>query len=313
MAISRFFKDVLIDDQDRSWTTLAKAVVAEYAVTTMFLFFTIGTVSSNCHTLDNASRSGADKSLDSAGFGTCFLGTSNVLNIAIAFGFSIFVLVYCAASFSGGHINPAVTFGMFVARKISVLRAVLYMVAQCLGACTGAGLVRAIDDDGWRAAGGGANALSPGFGEAAGWGLETILTMALVFTVFAATDSERATDTAHLPVLAPFAIGMVVFLCHLVAIPLDGCSINPARSFGAAAVSGSWDNQWVFWVGPLSGAVLAAAIYELIFRTKAHKAVAHPSEFDVEGGVKLPEVSAQLPAFSGVEGLRETRNGQGST
>ncbi len=57
-----------------------------------------------------------------------------------------------------------------------------------------------IDDDGWRAAGGGANALSPGFGEAAGWGLETILTMALVFTVFAATDSERATDTAHLPV-----------------------------------------------------------------------------------------------------------------
>ncbi|KAK9917142.1 hypothetical protein WJX75_001261 [Coccomyxa subellipsoidea] len=278
------YQDVIIDEQDKSWATLTKAVVAEYAVTTMFLFITIGTVSSNCHTLDNASHSGADKSLESAGFGTCFLGTANVLNIALAFGFSIFVLVYIAASFSGGHINPAVTFGMLVARKISVLRGLLYIVAQVLGACTGAALVRATDYKGWHAAGGGANALSSGVSEAAGWGLETILTMALVFTVFAATDAERATDTAHLPVLAPFAIGMVVFLCHLVAIPLDGCSINPARSFGAAAVSGSWDNQWVFWVGPLSGAVLAAAVYELVFRTKSNKAVARPSDFDVEGG-----------------------------
>ncbi|CAL8463398.1 g2932 [Coccomyxa elongata] len=301
------YQEILIDEQDKSWGTLIKAVVAEYAVTTLFLFFTIGTVSSNCHTADNASHAGADKSLESAGYGTCFLGTGNVLNIALAFGFSIFVLVYCAASFSGGHINPAVTFGMLVARKISISRAVLYMVAQCLGACTGAGLVKAIDSHGWRAAGGGTNALSAGVSNAAGWGLETILTMALVFTVFAATDAERASDTAHLPVLAPLAIGMVVFLCHMVAIPLDGCSINPARSFGAAAVAGKWDDQWVFWVGPLCGGLIAAAAYEFLFRTKPNKSVAYPSSFDVEGGGKLPEVNAALPAFSGVEGLKEVK------
>lgn len=71
--------------------------------------------------------------------------------------------------------------------------------------------------------------------------------------------------------LAPLAIGMDVFLCHMVAIPLDGCSINPARSFGASAVAGQFPDHWVFWIGPLSGAVLAALIYEFGFRTPASK------------------------------------------
>ncbi|CAL8463399.1 g2933 [Coccomyxa elongata] len=259
--------EILIDKEDRSWGTLAKAVIAEYATTTIFIFLAIGTISSNCHTADNAAHSGADKSLTNAAYGSCFLGTGNVLNIAMAFGFSIFVLVYCAASFSG--------------------------------------FVKAIDKYGWRAGGGGANVLR--ISQAAGWGLETILTMALVFTVFAATDAERAVDTAHLPVLAPFAIGMVVFLCHLVAIPLDGCSINPARSFGASLVSGNWHNQWVFWVGPISGAVIAVALYELAFRTRRNKEVASPGEADVEGGRMQPQVQAQLPAYAGVEGLNEIR------
>lgn len=127
------------------------------------------------------------------------------------------------------------------------------------------------------------NTLSPGITKAGGWGLETIITLTLVFTVFCATDAERGSETAHLPVsmrsyiasgmeritsrpcmlhacssgvaicpvqvLAPFAIGMDVFLCHLVAIPLDGCSINPARSFGASLVAGQWTDQWVFGWG----------------------------------------------------------------
>ncbi|BDA48738.1 Aquaporin PIP2-4 [Coccomyxa sp. Obi] len=274
--------EVLIDKEDRSWGTLAKAVLAEYASTTIFLFIAIGTISSNCHTADNVAHSGADKSLKNAEYGSCFLGTGNVLNIAMAFGFGIFVLVYFAASFS-----------------------VLYMVFQCLGASTGAGFVKAVDKYGWRAAGGGANVLH--ISHAAGWGLETILTMALVFTVFAATDAERAVDTAHLPVLAPFAIGMVVLLCHLVAIPLDGCSINPARTFGASLVSGNWHGQWVFWAGPISGSILAVALYELAFRTRRHKEVAYPGEADLEGGRRQPQVPAQLPAYAGVEGLNEVK------
>lgn len=108
-----------------------------------------------------------------------------------------------------------------------------------------------MDPNGWHAAGGGVNSLATGITSAAGWGLETVLTTTLVFIVFCATDAERGSDTAHLPVrvqhggcnrplhvnilqgsliharalqvLAPFAIGMDVFLCHMVAIPLDGC------------------------------------------------------------------------------------------
>ena len=91
---------------------------------------------------------------------------------------------------------------------------------------------------------------------------------ALVFVVFAATDAERAVSTAPLPILAPLSIGMIVFACHLVAIPIDGCSINPARSFGPALVAERWHNFWIFWVGPYTGALIASVMYELLFRTR---------------------------------------------
>ncbi|EIE22533.1 aquaporin-like protein, partial [Coccomyxa subellipsoidea C-169] len=169
------------------------------------------------------------------------------LNIAMSFGGAIAVLVYAAASFSGGHLNPAVSVAFWLAGKISALRAVLYIVCQCLGACAGSALVLAIDHNGFKAALGASNRLNTGINPANAWGAETILTCVLVFVVFAATDTQRSATSGHLSVLAPFSIGLAVFLAHLVAVPIDGCSINPARSFGTAAVAHEWTHQWIFW------------------------------------------------------------------
>ena len=73
--------------------------------------------------------------------------------------------------------------------------------------------------------------------------------------------------------LAPFAIGVTVFLCHLVALPVDGCSVNPARSFGTSAVAGNWDDQWIFWVGPIGGGIIAAVVYETLLRDQSQSKV----------------------------------------
>jgi aquaporin PIP len=151
---------------------------------------------------------------------------------------------------------------MFLARRISLLRAIVYVICQLAGAIVGSALVRAVDPFGFRAALGAANRLNSWANVGTGLGAELILTAIFVFVVFAAVDHTRGANSAHLPVLAPFAIGIVVFLCHLVAVPIDGCSVNPARSFGAAVVSRTWTHHWIFWVGPIVGGAAAGLLYE---------------------------------------------------
>jgi MIP family channel proteins len=180
----------------------------------------------------------------------------------MAFGFSIFVLVYAAASFSGGHLNPAVTAAMFFTGKVSLLRAVTYILAQMCGAMLGSALVLGIDPTGFSAALGAVNQRNDWVGRGNAFGIEALLTAFFVFVVFAAVDQGRAESTAHLSVLAPFSIGMAVFLAHIVAVPIDGCSINPARSFGTAVTSGVWTDHWIFWIGPLGGGIISGLLYE---------------------------------------------------
>ncbi|KAI3995553.1 hypothetical protein MKX01_023298, partial [Papaver californicum] len=145
-----------------------------------------------------------------------------------------------------GHINPAVTFGLFLARKVSLIRAVLYLVAQCLGAVCGAGLVKAFQESYYVRFGGGANELNAGYSTATGLAAEIIGTFVLVYTVLSATDPKRSARDSHIPVLAPLPIGFAVFLVHLATIPITGTSINPARSLGAAVIYNkdkAWDDQ----------------------------------------------------------------------
>lgn len=111
-----------------------------------------------------------------------------------------------------------------------------------------------------------------------GLGIELLLTALFVFIVFAATDKARGATTPHLPSLAPFAIGIALFLAHIVAVPIDGCSVNPARSFGTAVTSGVWHQHWIFWVGPLVGGGVVGLLYESF----AYRALAYAGALEVE-------------------------------
>ncbi|KAJ0970493.1 hypothetical protein J5N97_023370 [Dioscorea zingiberensis] len=255
----------LIDVEELGKWSFYRAVIAEFIATLLFLYITVATVIGYKHQSDPTLGN-----VDAACSGVGILG------IAWAFGGMIFILVYCTAGISGGHINPAVTFGLFLARKVSLIRAVLYMVAQCLGAICGVGLVKGFQKAYYVRYGGGANELALGYSRGTGLAAEIIGTFVLVYTVFSATDPKRSARDSHVPVLAPLPIGFAVFMVHLATIPITGTGINPARSFGAAVIYNkdkAWDDQWIFWVGPFIGAAIAAAYHQYILRAGAVKAL----------------------------------------
>nr|GEV05957.1 aquaporin-like protein [Tanacetum cinerariifolium] len=249
------------DSKELTKWSFYRALIAEFIATLLFLYITVLTVIGYKSQIAN---------------GTDACGGVGVLGIAWAFGGMIFVLVYCTAGISGGHINPAVTFGLFIARKVSLPRAIMYMVAQCLGAICGVGLVKSFHKTYYNTYGGGANELADGYNKGTGLGAEIIGTFVLVYTVLSATDPKRNARDSHVPVLAPLPIGFAVFMVHLATIPITGTGINPARSFGAAVIYNkekAWDDQWIFWVGPFIGAAIAAFYHEFILKAGAYKAL----------------------------------------
>jgi aquaporin Z len=194
------------------------------------------------------------------------------LGISFAFGMVLLVLVYSIGPISGCHVNPAVTLAMLAARKISLRDALLYIVVQCIGAVIGAELLF------WIALGlpgykiglnglgqNGFDAFSPGlYTLQAGLVAETVLTFFFLLAIFGATSKEAPKGFAGI------GIGFSLFIVHLVGIPVTGTSVNPARSLGPAlvlAANGSWDalNQvWAFWLAPIVGAIIAAAVWVLV-------------------------------------------------
>ncbi|KAF3493839.1 hypothetical protein DY000_02056091 [Brassica cretica] len=253
----------LFDPEELTKWSFYRAVIAEFVATLLFLYITVLTVIG--YKIQTDSTAGG---VDCGGVG--------ILGIAWAFGGMIFILVYCTAGISGGHINPAVTFGLLLARKVSLVRAILYMVAQCLGAICGVGFVKAFQSSYYVRYGGGANSLADGYSTGTGLAAEIIGTFVLVYTVFSATDPKRSARDSHVPVLAPLPIGFAVFMVHLATIPITGTGINPARSFGAAVIfneSKPWDDHWVFWVGPFVGAAIAAFYHQFVLRASGSKSL----------------------------------------
>jgi aquaporin Z len=186
--------------------------------------------------------------------------------VSLAFGLSLLAMVYTIGHISGCHINPAVTLGLFITKKMERRYAVGYWIAQILGAIVAAaclllvakGTPAGYDPAALGFAANGYGAHSPGqYGLVAAAVTEVLLTFFLVFTVIGSTDLKAPVGFAGLP------IGLVLVLIHLVGIPVTNTSVNPARSIGPALFVGGWALQqlWLFIVAPLVGAALAAAVY----------------------------------------------------
>ncbi|HYS72951.1 MAG TPA: MIP family channel protein [Thermoplasmata archaeon] len=194
--------------------------------------------------------------------------TSDLLLVALAHGLAIGVMVSALAHVSGGHFNPAVTFGALVSRQISPRLAGVYWIAQLLGGVGGAAMLALIfPQNVWQ----GYHLGTPALGTAAsvGWDVgvgtgilvEAVLTFFLVFVIFGTGIDPKGSFNA----VGGFAIGLTISIDIMMGGPLTGAAMNPARWFGPAIVSGFFDNWYVYWVGPLIGGAIAALLYRYVF------------------------------------------------
>ena len=188
-----------------------------------------------------------------------------LVTVALAHGLALAVLVSAFGPVSGGHFNPAVTFGVWITGRIEAARAGLYVVAQLLGAVLAALALRIVfNDAAWRPVNLGTPKVLGGVGIVQGIVIEAILTVLLLVAVFGTAIDPRA------PKIGGLAIGLAVAADIFMGGPLTGAAMNPARWFGPAVVSGAFDTWYVWWIGPLVGAGVAALIYRHALEERAH-------------------------------------------
>ena len=193
-----------------------------------------------------------------------FLGTAangGHMAVALAFGLSIVAAAYVIGGISGCHINPAVSLAMYIVKKLSGPDLANYIIAQVIGAIIGALLLRILvtlaglqDQTGGLGSNGYAN-----IGAWAGLLTEIILTFIFVFTILGVTSNPAFSN------IAGIVIGLALTFVHIVGIPLTGTSVNPARSIGPSLFAGVFTPMlqlWVFIIGPLAGAALAAYVFK---------------------------------------------------
>jgi aquaporin Z len=222
-----------------------RKLVAEFVGTAILVFFAVG----------------------SAVFGIDKIGA---VGVALAFGLTLLALAYAIGPLSGCHINPAVTMGALVSGRITIIDAAGYWVAQVLGGIAGAALLRLMtssfgkvkDQTGAL----GTNNWGPAITEQGTFLLEVILTFLLVLVVLIVTSRTGSTAFAGL------AIGLSLTVIHLVGIPLDGTSVNPARSIGPALLHGgsALTHVWLFIIAPLIGGAVAAFVAPILTAAAKH-------------------------------------------
>ncbi|KAM9674059.1 aquaporin-6 [Trichechus inunguis] len=217
----------------RLWTAIVKALFAEFPATGLYVFFGMGSVLRWPSALPS------------------------ILQVAITFNLATAMAVQITWKASGAHVNPAVTLAYRTGSHISLPRAVAYVAAQLAGAVAGAALLYGVTPGDIRATLG-INVVRSNISAGQAVAVELILTLQLVLCVFASTDNRQ---TSGSPAIIN---GISVALGHLVGIYFTGCSMNPAHSFGPAVIFGKFTVHWIFWVGPLTGAVLASLIYNFI-------------------------------------------------
>ena len=196
-----------------------------------------------------------------------------LLGISLAFGLAVVAMAYAIGPISGCHINPAITIGMLVAKKITVADAIGYIIAQFLGAVAGAGILYTIisgrnDFEGLKEWALGSNGWGEGYlgnySTTAAFITEAAMTCLFLLVIFATTSTKGSGP------LTGLAIGITLVLIHMVAIPVTGTSVNPARSFGPAIFAGgkAMSQLWLFLVAPIVGGILGALIWKGLLETK---------------------------------------------
>jgi MIP family channel proteins len=216
---------------------LCEALIAELIGTFAFVFIGAGSIISN----------------------TMTHGALDTVGIALVHGLALSIVITIFAATSGGYINPAVTVGFLVTRRIAPFLGILYIVAQLVVATLVGPLLRAVFPQAvWQAAQPGTPNLAPGVSFGLGVLVEVILTYFLVLAVFGTAVDPRA------PKIGGFGIGLTVLIDILVGAALTGASMNPARTFGPALAGGFWQKDLVYWIGPIVGGVIAALIYEYV-------------------------------------------------
>jgi MIP family channel proteins len=240
----RFNFNVHWNESEDDSGKFARACIAEFIAMTFFVILGCG---------------GAMTTLHSA--------TPNMMEIASSFGFAIMVIAQFIGPLSGGHINCAVSFALFLGGRISGKRCLAYTAAQLAGSVCGALFLLAIFGTSYQGPkqNFASNQWDPTvFNDGQVWIAEMFGTAILIFNVFATIDHPVEGGGA----LGVFPIAMSVMVAHLFLIPIDGCSINPTRSFGPYLVAsmigheGNFKNQqYMFWFGPLCGATVAAIVY----------------------------------------------------
>ncbi|ERM98708.1 aquaporin TIP2-1 [Amborella trichopoda] len=218
-----------------------KAYLAEFISTLLFVFAGVGSAIAYNKLTSSAA-------LDPAG----------LVAVALCHGFALFVAVAVGANISGGHVNPAVTFGLAIGGQITILTGIVYWIAQLVGAIVASFLLKFVT-------GGLAipiHSVASGVGAVEAVVMEIVITFALVYTVYAtAADPKKGS----LGTIAPIGIGFIVGANILAAGPFSGGSMNPARSFGPAVASGDFTDNWIYWVGPLIGGALAGLVYPNLY------------------------------------------------
>ena len=195
--------------------------------------------------------------------------------VALAFGLTVLTMAYAVGHISGGHFNPAVSVGLFIGGRFNGKDLLPYIVSQVIGAIAAAGVLYLIASGktGFDAVASGFT--SNGFGEHSpnGYDMMAALLIEFVLTAFFLIIIMGSTDKLAPAGFAPIAIGLGLTLIHLISIPVNNTSVNPARSTGVALFQGGWavEQLWLFWLAPIAGAAVGAAIYRFVLANNDDK------------------------------------------
>ncbi|XP_035735216.1 aquaporin AQPAn.G-like isoform X2 [Vespa mandarinia] len=189
-------------------------------------------------------------------FGCGSVVTKNVVAISLAFGLTVAAAIQSIGHVSGGHVNPAVTFGLMIIGKVPIIRGFLYVLAQSAGAIAGSAVLRALSTESMEVSLG-VVSLADGVTPVQGLGIEFFLALILVMVVCGACDGAKPDSKG----IAPLLIGLSVTVGHLVGVPRTGAGMNPARSLGSSVVMNAFNDHWLYWVGPILGGLAGGLIY----------------------------------------------------